>query len=358
MKSILYLSHVSWNWTKQRPQFLAEELSAHNEVFYVQEGSIRNCPSNNDHKLSFKHLWHIPLSRYGFIRSINNIIYKIQLFHLCSKSDVIWFTSPKSYNWIFKKFFQSKIAVYDCMDDMIELYPSDKKMKEKEAQLYRNAKVVFSSSAHLSEKLIRRYGDRKITVVNNAISANFSDATEQLPSECMKYIDTGKTIITYIGSISSWMDFELLKAIKAKFPQIVINLWGPPHDFNIPEHDGINLCGKVEYKYVSSILSQSDILIMPFVVNELIESVNPVKLYEYIFSGKPCIAPKYGESMQFQDYVNLYESHEECLQQIGKILNSELSQKSIDECRAFVKNNTWENRVEDIKVALNSIKEL
>lgn len=356
--NLLYLSHVSWSWTKQRPQFLAEELSCFYEVTYIQESPIRKYSINNDHKLSFKHLWHIPLSRYSLIRRINNFIYKIHLLQLCCKSDIIWFTSPKSYNWIFMKFFNSKITVYDCMDDMIELYPTDKKMGEKENLLYSKARVVFSSSSHLAQKLKRRYGNRDVSIVNNAISANFAESTEQLPSECMKYIDTGKTIITYIGSISSWMDFELLKAIKAKFPQIVINLWGPPHDFNIPEHDGINLCGKVEYKYVSSILSQSDILIMPFVVNELIESVNPVKLYEYIFSGKPCIAPKYGESMQFQDYVNLYESHEECLQQIEKILNSELSQKSIDECRAFVKNNTWENRVEDIKVALNSIKEL
>ena len=103
---------------------------------------------------------------------------------------------------------------------------------------------------------------------------------------------------------------------------------------------------------MSSILSSSDILIMPFVVNELIESVNPVKLYEYIYSGKPCLAPKYGESMQFKEYVNLYESHEECLSQIENIIKGDLKQKPQEACREFVKHNTWSDRAKSIKECL------
>lgn len=177
-----------------------------------------------------------------------------------------------------------KKTVYDCMDDMIELYPSDKKMGANEDKLYHISTIVFASSSHLADILKRRYGQRNITVVNNAISGAFDSTTETLPSEYNKFFEKDKTILTYVGSISSWMDFNLLKAIRDRFPQIKINLWGPPHNVTLPAHSGINLCGTVEHKYLSSILSSSDILIMPFVVNELIESVNPVKLYEYIYT--------------------------------------------------------------------------
>lgn len=344
MKRILYISNVPWTWTKQRPQFLAEELSKKYQVTYVQESAIKN-EDGNITTVALKHLWHIPFARFRVIRTLNNYLYRIQLNKLCREADIIWFTSPKVYEWIAPKFFNQKKTVYDCMDDMIELYPSDKKMGSNERELYHEASIVLASSSHLSEKLKQRYGQREILIVNNAISANFDTNNSGLPAEYDKFYDKDKTILTYVGSISSWMDFDLLKAIHERFPQITINLWGPPHSVTLPDNGGFNLCGTVEHKYVSNILASSGILIMPFVVNELIESVNPVKLYEYIYSGKPCLAPKYGESMQFKEYVNLYESHEECLSQIERVIKGDLKQKPLEECRAFVRQNTWSNRV-------------
>lgn len=352
---LLYLSHVSWNWTKQRPQFLAEELSHKYEVTYVQEGSLRSRLYNSNETVRIKRLSLLPFSRLNIIRRINEFLYKVQLYRLCKECDIIWFTSPQVVNWIPKRFFINKSTIYDCMDDMIELYPCDKTMGANEAVLYKKAKLVLASSSHLAGKLKQRYGSREIQIVNNAISDKFDITTGALPREYCDFFETDKIILSYVGSISSWMDFDLLEAIHVKFPQITINLWGPQHDINIPEYEGINICGKVEHKYVSSILSSSDILIMPFVVNELIESVNPVKLYEYIFSGKPCLAPSYGESLQFENYVSLYKSHEECISLIDKILNGEIKQKSIVDCRDFVKNNTWKNRVEIINCAIYGV---
>lgn len=352
MKKIIYLSNVPWKWTKQRPQFLAEELCKYFQVVYVQEGSKKRVSDDCSTSVVFKNLLHIPFARFEIIKALNNHLYKIQLCRMCQDADIIWFTSPKVYKWIDEKFFKQKMTVYDCMDDMIELYPSDKKMGPNEEKLYHNACVVLASSLHLADKLKRRYGQREITVVNNAISGDFNSTTGSLPTEYNKFFEKDKTILTYVGSISSWMDFDLLKAIHDRFPQITINLWGPSHDVTLPEHSGINFCGTVEHKYVSSILFSSDILIMPFVVNELIESVNPVKLYEYIYSGKPCLAPKYGESLQFKEYVNLYESHVECLSQIEKIIKGDLKQKPLESCREFVKHNTWSDRAKSIMECL------
>lgn len=352
MKKILYISNVPWTWTKQRPQFLAEELCKNYTVIYVQESSPKKVTNDSSTPVQFKHLWHIPFARFGIIKALNNYLYKIQLHLICQDADIIWFTSPKVYKWIPSKFLSQKKTVYDCMDDMLELYPSDKKMGANEEKLYHISTIVFASSLHLADKLKRRYGQRKITVVNNAISGAFDSTTETLPSEYNKFFEKDKTILTYVGSISSWMDFDLLKAIRDRFPQITINLWGPPHNVTLPDLDGIYLCGTVEHKFVSSILSSSDILIMPFVVNELIESVNPVKLYEYIYSGKPCLAPKYGESMQFKEYVNLYESHEDCLSQIERVIKGDLKQKPLEECRAFVRQNTWSDRAKSIMECL------
>lgn len=192
---LLYLSHVSWNWTKQRPQFLAEELSHKYEVIYVQEGSFRTKKCNGSEKIGVKRLSHLPFSRYSIIKCINMLLYKVQLYALCKKCDIIWFTSPQVVNWIPKCFFKNRITIYDCMDDMIELYPSDKKMGYNEAILYQKASIVLASSSHLAEKLKQRYGQKDIQIVNNAISTNFDNATDELPSEYSKFFEKDKIII-------------------------------------------------------------------------------------------------------------------------------------------------------------------
>ena len=47
---------------------------------------------------------------------------------------------------------------------------------------------------------------------------------------------------------------------------------------------------------------------MPFILNELIESVDPVKLYEYINFEKNIICIKYDEILRFKDFVYFYNT--------------------------------------------------
>lgn len=39
-----------------------------------------------------------------------------------------------------------------------------------------------------------------------------------------------------------------------------------------------------------------------------------MKLYEYIFTGKPVVSVKYGETEKFSKYVNLYVTENDFLQ--------------------------------------------
>ena len=88
-------------------------------------------------------------------------------------------------------------------------------------------------------------------------------------------------------------------------------------------------------------------LIMPFVVNELVLSVNPVKLYEYIYSGKPIASVRYPETEKFSKYVTLYSS----LQEFFHFIESEILlsvSKNKYEMQKFATSNTWNFRCREI----------
>ena len=101
----------------------------------------------------------------------------------------------------------------------------------------------------------------------------------------------------------------------------------------------------------------ADALFMPFIVNELVLSVNPVKLYEYIYSGKPCLAARYPESEKFKDFAYLYQGDEEFGALISRLEAGTLEpRKSLKDCRDFAMENTWDVRYSKIKDILACAK--
>lgn len=358
---ILYLMNVPWGWIKQRPHFIAEQLSKNCEidVVYKMTNTIKvdNTVDSSALSGSLKSFRFIPFYKLPLLKHFNsvlNLINKI-VFDLCvgnvDKYDVIWISSPILYPLIANK---KKNVVYDCMDDMIEISGGDTYVKrlvgENEKKLFSRADIVFASSKYLSEKLYQRYGrSKEISIVNNAFSSSILNDNISTNSKKTDEVFT----ITYIGTISEWFDFNLLKATVSKFPNVRFKIFGPSYK-ELPDIERVEFPGAIAHNQIPDIMEQSDALIMPFVVNELIRSVNPVKLYEYIYSGKPIFAPYYGESSYFSEYVYLYSSGEEFFSQLKAVMNGD-RMSDINSMRKFVENNTWESRCTQI---VNKLYEL
>lgn len=354
--------HVPWGWIKQRPHFIAEGLSERADVKVVTTRSFsKKNLLKNETTVDLVKLFRIPFERFTLIHAINRFLYRLQLKRYLKEVDIIWVTSPSFVSWIPKAYFQKKTVVYDCMDDFLE-FPQIKQNSNRlkfhannERFLVNKASILIASASYLKSKLISRYGKKEedITVINNAIRDLTSNAVASaLPVTLNDYANCSSFKLVYIGTISSWMDFLLLKEIVEHFHDVEIFLFGPT-EINIPQIERVHYYGKIEHDLIFKIMDIADALIMPFVINELIRSVNPVKLYEYIYSGKPSIAPLYEESKVFDEYVYLYSNTQDCLNILSEIRSTKVGKSHIDKCREFCKKNTWANRLNDIYTLLN-----
>lgn len=349
--------HVDWNWIKQRPHFIAEELAKKNidvDVLYIPY-SKKYLVENKHENVSLRQVKQLRGRRFSIIRKINSLIYKSMVRHITKLKDYdyIYITHPSMYVGNFNK----KI-IYDCMDDNAA-FPMSSNAKSRlistEKKLIQNANVIIFSSEFLSKTVINRIGfiPKNFKVINNAIKLPSVEITEKQILEKKRKDD--ELVITYIGTVSNWFDLELLKDVQKKYKnkKIVYNLYGPV-DYNA-DFSGFNLKGSIPHDKIFDAMLESDILVMPFVLNDLIKSVNPVKLYEYIYSGKPIISLKYGETLKFSDYIYLYtpgntESFISCLNEI--CANNYNGRQPLDKAQKFVSNNTWTERVNEIVMML------
>lgn len=369
MKRILYIMNESWFWIKQRPHFIAEHLAKHYRMKIYCEKRYTNRVSNEiPPDLRINEIFKFPFAKNFAVKYANktlhrNILFKKYFKNISEEYDIIWINSPKHFSYIKKFIGDSQTVIYDCMDDILEFRGSRKTVKEfnrhffQEKELYDRSNIIFCSSETLTERLAVRYGRKEnIFVVNNAVYLDDSDKEkEEIDINIKNVFGLNKKTLCYVGTISDWFDFDILIRCLDEFEETGIVLVGPS-EVEIPKHERLYGFGPVSHRSVTGIMKMSDALIMPFRVTELIKGVNPVKLYEYIYSCTPSISISYAETERFRDYVYLYSNYDELRKYIDMLTKSNLMLKDKPEKYIdFAMQNTWESRIKEIINHINRI---
>jgi teichuronic acid biosynthesis glycosyltransferase TuaH len=360
MKKILYLTTTDWGWAKQRPHFIAEGLSSY---FYVKYAYLRRYQKKNmvintkNNDLHFYQIFRFPFETNPLIKYVNKIIVSLQIYFMINKFDIIWISHPYYFDLTKNMIPSRSKLIYDCMDDHLE-FPENvtnrdvrNKLFVLEKNLVERADITIASSDYLRSKIIERYRSiQHISVINNAISDKLIEDIESVadPDKLLPFGSSGLTRIVYIGTISEWMNFNLILRSLDKYENIEYLFFGPSY-IEIPKHERLKYYGPIDHDQVINAMKIADLLVMPFRKTELILSVNPVKVYEYIFAHKPTLILKYSETIKFQEYVYLYDSEEDYLNYIELLIMQKLHPKQdMENCRTFAGNNTWSKRIQEV----------
>lgn len=362
--------NVSWGVIKQRQHFVAENLSQTFDVtvYGVKKYRTSHLVNNNtEPRLKLRQLFVLPFGRFRVILRVNAMLVKLQLLRAVAKADIVWVSHPIMYEAVKDTLPSDTKLIYDCLDDALE-FPSacaDDVRKatlfELEKSLVHRSSVIFTTAEYLRNKLADRYGNQMDgIVVNNAIhipaeADQSQDSADILRLEALMDSIAGKKLL-YLGAISEWMDFDLILNSLERIHEITYVFVGPC-DISVPHHERLVFFGPIEHRHIFRAMKKADALIMPFHVNELIKSVNPVKIYDYIYACKPAIVVGYGETARFEDFIYLYRTQEEYMAQVEMLVAGDLHMKrDNEECMNFVSQNTWPARVAQMLALVNSIQ--
>lgn len=356
---IVYIMNVDWDWAKQRPHFIAQHLSRSHDVIILYPYSLRrnHLAKNDRNGVRLYPFFRLPLGgRLAFIGKLNVLLFRLMttVFLKLHRPDIVWISSPELFEYLPKQL--STKLIYDCMDDVLAFprnVPRRDSLAANENELIKASTYVFCSSRNLRDKLVMRAGHpEKYTVIYNAFepSAFSYDAVNTVTGKI-----AGKYVLGYVGTISSWFDFEALIKIVEQFATVEIHLIGPIENLGMamPQHERIKFIGAVRHEEIQTFVSGFDALMMPFQVTELIQSVDPVKLYEYIFFDKPIVSVRYPEIERFADFVDFYTTHEELISIINRYLTVDFRKKYLGHERLqFINTNTWSDRACQIQESL------
>lgn len=360
---LLYVMHVDWNWIKQRPHFLAISLRKRYNTTVFCPRQRADLPGNKAERLEIiRYQWNRGVLKFRPLYAIDRYRIKFKLNKVISNlnPDILWFTHPEFADVAIPDLTK---VVYDCMDDNMA-FPGKASgwLSVRERNLVRRANVILVSSINLKKVLISRHGNiirEKIHIVHNAFDE--STIVDGFHSDS-SHLEIGPVRLGYFGTISKWMDFPTMITVLRDMPQLEYHLIGPVEGkITLPSglKDSFKFYGAVEHERLSNIVKNYDILIMPFRLTPLVESVDPVKLYEYINLGKPIISIYYDELIRFQEFVTFYDSSEAFSLAIKQLIANKFQRKYSSEQRIdFLHRNSWEMRSHQVNAILDSINEV
>lgn len=162
-----------------------------------------------------------------------------------------------------------------------------------ERYLLHHATHVVACSAELVARKSpsRPHGSPPIELIPNGVDV----AAYRRPSSRPEDLPPGKTAV-YVGTLhSDRLDVDLcVKTAQALGAEVSIVLVGPNLLGDAAtgrlRDAGVVLLGAKPHEQVPPYLQHADALIVPHLVNEFTDSLDPIKLYEYQAAGRPVVA--------------------------------------------------------------------
>ncbi len=343
-RSMLYVMCVSWEWIYQRPQIIAERLADDFDMTVVYPRMPMDCsPKVEDtEKIKYRRVIHFPFQeRTKTVEKFFVQYNQKNAFRDVDNYDYIFIGHPVYARFIPEGY--KGTVIYDCMDNfeaMCEYKSYLNNVNRLEKIIVKRCSLLLATSDSLKKKMDAIAGFSKSVLCRNG-----TGISEVYPIK--KSLIKRSYRIGYVGTISRWFDFELISDTRKIVDNIEYHLIGPV--INKRTGDNIVFEGVVEHERIYEYIKDCDCLIMPFLINDIVLSVDPVKLYEYIAFGKCIISVYYPEIARFEDFVYFYHDKQEYIEIIQRLSSEGFPVKySQKQRKDFLEQNTWECRVQEI----------
>lgn len=160
----------------------------------------------------------------------------------------------------------------------------------------------------------------------------------------------------YIGKIQERLDFELIEKALKKYKNHKFIIIGPIYaQYKVIEqlklqYENIEFVGDINYADLPESMQSFDIAILPHKVNQFTNSMNPIKVYEYLSAGKQVVSTSVAGIKGVSDYIYVSANHQEFLDNLQVAIDNYNKNDDIQVhvASSLSDSHSWEKKVQKI----------
>jgi glycosyltransferase involved in cell wall biosynthesis len=251
----------------------------------------------------------------------------------------------------------SRATIYDITDDWTKFARSE---KERQINVALDAKALELADHVIvcSQQLFADKNGRckKLSLIPNGVDCDRYDPATLAKLEPPEELRSlRKPIVGYTGTLhSERLDLNLLDAIAKQMPDVSFLFVGPivvPPESIAKLKQRAHLVGPKPYSRLPEYIGTFDACMTPHLVDEFTESLDPLKLYEYMSTGKPIVSTPCAGFRDVEDMISIASTADDFCQAIKRELqepNGERSRRRVE----WARQHSWRSRVDEIERVL------
>jgi glycosyltransferase involved in cell wall biosynthesis len=294
----------------------------------------------------------LPLQGNKIIDSFNNALLKAQLTSVCQllgiKHPILWVENLRAADLL--DWFDSQSIIYHISDLFTKSrYIANKqKLQQREEQITAKSDLVICVSKSLYN--IKCTQHRNVHYLPHGVDFELFREAVQKEATLPEIAHIRKPIAGYYGTMTANNDIELLSWCTHQLPEVSFVLAGQitSGDYSQLHHlPNVHLLGKLPYDKIPSLCASFDVCMLQWKMTDWIQCCNPLKLMEYMASGKPIVSVPIKEAMQFSDLISITHNKEDFAKAIRWELQNDTRERSRKRIE-IAKSHSWDKHAEKI----------
>ncbi len=301
-----------------------------------------------DKNLTLTSPFMIPYNRIPLIRSFNqrSVIKKvIDIMEQLEFSNPILITSlPNATDYIGG--FNEVIDIYYCVDEFSEWPGVDRDLAiEMERELLDKVDFVVAVSDELKKNKRTEKGPTYL-LTHGVDITHFEKASQAFykgSNDVMKRIP--KPIIGYFGLFDERSNQNIMETILNGRPEwsLVVIGRSVTSMSRLEKYKNFYHIDEIAYEELPNYAAKIDVCIIPYLINTLTKNINPLKLKEYLATGKPVVSTALPEAVKLREWIKIGTDENDFVIKVEEWLKDNNNpEKQI----AAVRNEDWHNKTE------------
>lgn len=349
---LVVLSHLRWDFVYQRPQHLLSRCAKQRRVFFIEEpifgaGPMKLGVSQREDNL-YVVVPHLPegLMSEIAVEAIQQALLERLFNEQEIKEYALWYYTPMALGWT--RHLKPLATIYDCMDELSAFKHAPRALREREAELFARADLVFTGGQSLYEA--KRTQHPNVYAFPSSIDRAHFAAARTITNDPADQAGIPHPRIGFFGVLDERLDIELLDGVAAARADWQIVMIGPVvkiDEADLPRRPNIHYLGGKAYKELPAYIAGWDVAALFFARNESTRFISPTKTPEYLAAGKPVISTSirdvvrpYGE----QQLIRIADTAAEFVRAAEDLMNMQAQErahwlKRVDE---FLAQTSWD----------------
>lgn len=252
--------------------------------------------------------------------------------------------------------------IYEYVDAISPALSGTGSIPQNVADKYRYAMrrkdvYVVVTAERLRLDVLSQRGARRLIEAGNGVDYAFfrgGDPDFRPDPAFRRVLERAKPVVCYYGALASWFDYALVREIAAagRFSVVLFGIkYDDSFDREICGEEGIFFLGVRDYTQLRDYARLCDVLMIPFLINEITRATSPVKLFEYMALHKPIVATDMDECRRCAS-VLIGRSHAEFLAQLDRALSLRADPAYLALLDREARLNDWSEKASAITDAL------